>query len=142
MSETEKERFDVCAKSGVSATAYVTVMSTIHNLKPLEGRSAVTDGQKWEVCVNAVSSEKQQDALLDRYMDSNQAAKYDMARSAGVSPKLYVKYYNAKYTYGDKNGSWKQSELQSWLEANVSSTSQKAVLWEIANSGWKNNPYR
>lgn len=142
MSETEKERFDVCAKSGVSATAYVTVMSTIHNLKPLEGRSAVTDGQKWEVCVNAVSSEKQQDALLDRYMDSNQAAKYDMARSAGVAPKLYVKYYNAKYTYGDKNGSWKQSEIQSWLDANVSSTSQKAVLWELANSGWKNNPYR
>lgn len=142
MSEKEKERYDACAATGVSATTYITVLSDIHNLTPLAGRDGVTAVQKWEVCVNAVSSEKQQDALLDRYMDSNQAAKYDMARSAGVSPKLYVKYYNAKYTYGDKNGSWKQSELQSWLDANVSSTSQKAVLWEIANSGWKNNPYR
>lgn len=44
--------------------------------------------------------------------------------------------------YGNGNGSWTQAELQSWLDANVSSTSQKAVLWELTNSGWKNNPYR
>ena len=142
MSEKEKERYDACAATGVSATTYITVLSDIHNLTPLAGRDGVTAVQKWEVCIKAVSSEEQQDALLNRYMDTDQAAKYEKARSAGVAPKLYVKYCNAKYTYGNGNGSWTQAELQSWLDANVSSTSQKAVLWEIANSGWKNNPYR
>lgn len=142
MSAKEKERYDACAATGVSATTYITVLSDIHNLTPLAGRDGVTAVQKWEVCIKAVSSEEQQDALLNRYMDTDQAAKYEKARSAGVAPKLYVKYCNAKYTYGNGNGSWTQAELQSWLDANVSSTSQKAVLWEIANSGWKNNPYR
>ena len=142
MSAKEKERYDACAATGVSATTYVTVLSDIHNLTPLAGRDGVTSAQKWEVCIKAVSSEEQQDALLNRYMDTDQAAKYEKARSAGVAPKLYVKYCNAKYTYGNGNGSWTQAELQSWLDANVSSTSQKAVLWELTNSGWKNNPYR
>ena len=142
MSAKEKERYDACAATGVSATAYITVLSDIHNLTPLAGRDGVTSGQKWEVCIKAVSSEAQQDALLNRYMDTDQAAKYEKARSAGVAPKLYVKYCNAKYTYGNGNGSWTQAELQSWLDANVSSTSQKAVLWELTNSGWKKNPYR
>ena len=142
MNAKEKERYDACAATGVSATTYITVLSDIHNLTPLAGRDGVTSAQKWEVCIKAVSSEEQQDALLNRYMDTDQAAKYEKARSAGVAPKLYVKYCDAKYTYGDGNGSWTQAELQSWLDANVSSTSQKAVLWELTNSGWKNNPYR
>lgn len=142
MGEQEETRFKPCADSGVSATTYANVALRIHELKPTGGRPSVNDGQKFEVCVNAVSSEKQQDALLNRYMDSNQSAKYEKARSAGITPTLYVKYYNAKYTYGDGNGSWTQDELQRWLDANVSSRSQKDTLWELTNSGWKNNPYK
>lgn len=142
MGDQEEARFKPCADSGVSATNYANVALKIHGLKPTGGRTSVNDGQKFEVCVNSVSSVKQQDALLNRYMDKDQSAKYKQARSAGVFPSLYVKYYNAKYTYGDGNGSWNQNELQHWLDENVSSRSQKATLWELTNSSWKNNPYK
>lgn len=62
-------------------------------------------------------SESQRAAMLHRYMDDNQEKKLDAAVSAGVPVKVYVDTYNAKYTWGNGDGTWNKSELSSYLRS-------------------------
>lgn len=123
------------------ANAYVQIALKVDRLKPIRGNKGISDVQKWEVCVSSVKSEKQQDAMLKVYMSDEQYKTYSDLRKIGLSPTFYVKYVNAKYTVGDKNGSWKQEELKTWLDSYSLSNAQKAAIWEATNKGWKNNPY-
>lgn len=142
MTEEQQSKYEPVAAAGVSAKTYVATTRKITDLQPIRDNTKVSDVQKWQVCIAATKSQEQQDALLRSYMDKEQIAKYNELRKAGVSPATYVAYADAKYTYGDRNGSWKQDELREWLNNQDLAREQKAAIWETTNSGWKTNPYR
>lgn len=114
MSKGQLEGYTSASKAGVGANAYVQIALKVDRLKPIRGNKGISD---------------------------EQYKTYSGLRKIGLSPTFYVKYVNAKYTVGDKNGSWKQEELKTWLDSYSLSNAQKAAIWEATNKGWKNNPY-
>lgn len=142
MGEDEAEAYDSCYKAGVTPRQYVNVVLQVSNLKPLEGNKGITDAQKLEVCVNSVSEQTAQNALIRKYLSSNSEAKYDACYKAGVTPRQYVNFRSAVYSVGNANGSWSKDELRKWLRTQALSSEAKTALWAAANSSWgRDDPY-
>lgn len=142
MGEDEAKAYDSCYKAGVTPRQYVNVVLQVSNLKPLEGNKGITDAQKLEVCVNSVSEQTAQNALIRKYLSSNSEAKYDACYKAGVTPRQYVNFRSAVYSVGNANGSWSKDELRKWLRTQALSSEAKTALWAAANSSWgRDDPY-
>jgi ATP-dependent helicase YprA (DUF1998 family) len=83
---------------------------------------------------------KAKKAVVSSYKNDTYS-KYEAAEKAGMNPVAYSAMKQG-YDY-DGNGSASQEEAQRYLdtETNLSKT-QKADMWTIINSSWKNNPYK
>ena len=147
MFPAEAGQYEKFAGSGLSAEDAFDLTSELDELIPEEGKTQVSDVQRWRACVDFSTNEGVQLSALSSVMDADRFGKVVLAYEMGVSPDAYVGYYEIRVRYdADKNGAYTQKEVKNAIDAMVSyklTQTQKAVLWQlITGSGSaKNNPY-
>lgn len=101
----ETEKFDALSDSGLSANDTQTVTKAINSLIPEDGKSKVSDIQKWDAICKTTLDDVSKDAAIKTYMQdydptsSNPVKtelKYDYVRQEmDLSPESYTKIYKA-----------------------------------------------
>ena len=148
--------YNKLAEAGLSDENAYKLAKAINDLEPLDGAETVSNMQKWRAVVDTVKNENDQLAALAQIMTESEYKKVSAGRTYGVSPSSYVTFKEALPKFdADGNGTFKQAEIKAAIDAmgvkygtvlpggNKLTTTQQAVLWQLANKSWKpkNNPY-
>jgi len=134
------QKIDKLTEAGLSLAEGISWISTTAE----EGLEKL---DLWRLNVDYFSDVEDQLAALAVVMSNAQILNVEVANDLGVKPEVYVSFYEYRSQYdADGNGSLNQSEVKAIIDAKFSHLpqSQKAVLWQIANSSTKsakNNPY-
>lgn len=143
----EAGRYEGFVDSGLSTEDAYGLTEELEKLEPQEGKTQVSDVQRWRTCVDFSTNEGVQLSALSSIMDPDPYAKVVLAYEMGIPPDAYVGYYEIRVKYdADKNGSYTQKEVKNAIDSMSSyrlTQKQKAVLWQLAIgfSSAKNNPY-
>lgn len=144
------------AEAGLSDENAYKLAKAMNDLEPLDGADTVSSTQKWRTVIDTVKNENDQLAALAQIMPESEYRKVSAGRTYGVSPSSYVSFKEALPKFDtDGNGSLKQVEVKAAIDAmgekygtvlpggSKLTTTQQAVLWQLANKSWKpkNNPY-
>lgn len=148
--------YNKLAEAGLSDENAYKLAKAINDLEPLDGAETVSNMQKWRAVIDTVKNENDQLAALAQIMPESEYKKVSAGRTYGVSPSSYVAFKEALPKFdADGNGTFKQTEIKAAIDAmgvkygtvlpggSKLTTTQQAVLWQLANKTWKpkNNPY-
>ena len=150
-------------ESGVDSETAFNMAQTLNELEPAEGKSSVSEAQRWRAAIDAADDAEAQKAALKAVMTDNAWAKYEIADSFGVEPEAWVQLKETLPKYdADGNGSYKQTEVEAAIDGMGGSgallapwdmetggtelyltNDEKAVLWQLytGSKSAKNNPY-
>ena len=144
MVPADAAKYDKLMDAGLDSEDAYELASDMADLEPEAGTDQVSDLQRWRLCVDSFSNEMFQLSSLCGYMTEDQYEKVERAYSFGVKPKSYVTMKERLPQYdSDRNGSITQAEAKAAIDGMNVSNNQKAVLWQMVDSGWsaKSNPY-
>ena len=132
--------------AGLDHEAAFELTEDLSELVPEEGSMKVTDVQRWRTCVDFATHEGVQLSALSSVMKPEQYLKVSTACNMGVSPDVYVRYYEIRIKFdADGNGAYTQAEVKKAIDSmgQDMTANQKAVLWQVVSgaSSAKNNPY-
>lgn len=117
------------------------IYEAINGLEPAYGEDEVSYRQKNQAILNmGMSDSKTYDALMN-YNTPSTSKKIKQFKNKGIPARVYVSYYNAKYTQGNMDGTWSQAELEKWLKNQNLSNKQRDIIWKLTNSEWKYQPF-
>lgn len=117
------------------------IYEAINGLEPAYGEDEVSYRQKNQAILNmGMSDSKTYDALMN-YNTPSTSEKIKQFKNKGIPARVYVSYYNAKYTQGNMDGTWSQAELEKWLKNQNLSNKQRDIIWKLTNSEWKYQPF-
>ncbi len=123
------------------AYAFVTQM------EEAGGEEDLSKIDRWRLSVDYFHDVDDQLAALSMVMSESQMVRAEVANDFGVTPEVYVSFYEKIDQYDrDPKGSFTQEEVRKTIDARFRhlTNSQKAALWQIANSSTKSadkNPY-
>lgn len=145
------------ADAGVRPKDAYHLANALGALEPEEGKSSVSDLQKYQAIIDAGISEAEQMDALAAIMPAGTYAKLEIGYRYGVTPEAWVRFKtNLPLFDADGNGSYTQAEVKAAIDAMLGSgwsimlpsedyvsIEAAAALWQIADSGWKpaKNPY-
>lgn len=111
----------------------------VDTLSPMPGKETVSSAQKWRAILDCGFDQDKTLKGLQQFMSDTQAAKVDTAYSLGVPLSAYVTFQEMMAAAPDQ----KQATVKGILDGIVMTNAQRAVLWQMANTGWptKSNPY-
>ena len=143
MVPTGDTQYDRMTAAGLSDETAYKVSTALSDLVALDGETQVSGNQKYRAIVDSGISEDDQMKAFRAVMNDSQYEKVSVGYNNGVAPGDYVTFreYLDEESEGDnatQAEAVKALNRMTWL-----STSEKAVLYQLANSGWvpKNNPY-
>jgi len=88
----EATRYEKLTASGLSPDMAASVDKAIGKLTPEAGKEDVSDLQKWQAAIKAVSGDVNQKKALQALMTKEQYDKFETASEAGISAGVYVQY--------------------------------------------------
>ena len=156
------ERYSGLVQAGLDGQTAESVMQSLDSLKPQEGKSQVSDTQKWRAVLDAAGGAEEQMEALSVVMAENQYNKVKIAYDFNVEPNTYVRLRETMPDYdADGNGSYTNAEIEAAIDGMTGgyggivlptadgsgplnlTNSQKAVLWQLTtgSTSAKNNPY-
>lgn len=146
--------------AGLDIKTAASVATAIAQLTPEDGKSDVSDVQKWRATLNTVSGAEKQMQALKAVMPEDQYRKVEIAHSFGVQPDSFVKLREILPQYdANHNGSYSQDEVKAAIDAMGGAvrglslptlggseglpSNHSAVLWQLVtgSTSAKNNPY-
>ncbi|MGN1122475.1 MAG: hypothetical protein ACI4RV_08915, partial [Eubacteriales bacterium] len=157
-SENRYERF---VNLGINKDAAYDLAATLGALEPVDGKSQVSDVQRYRAVIDSALTEEEQAAAMGTFMDSGEKAKFEAGYSLGVTPTAYVLFKENASAHDDNgDGKLKNDEVTAIINdisgngsvvlpggskvKKVSMTNnQKAILWQMitGSSSAKNNPF-
>ena len=146
--------------AGLDIKTAASVATAIAQLTPEDGKSDVSDVQKWRATLNTVSGTEKQMQALKAVMPEDQYRKVEIAHGFGVQPESFVKLREILPQYdANHNGSYSQDEVKAAIDAMGGAvrglslptlggssglpSNHSAVLWQLmtTSKSAKNNPY-
>ena len=161
----EAAKYDSFTAMGMNDDEAFRLTDELSALKPEEGKTQVSNLQKWKTVVSTGLSTDKQLAALGEVMSETEYLKLNISNGYGIEPQTYVKFKEALQTHdANGNGSYNQDEIRAAIDALSGAdeetafmamllgesvdavfltTEQKAVLWQLQSSSnsAKNNPY-
>ena len=161
----EAAKYDSFTAMGMNDDEAFRLTDELSALKPEEGKTQVSNLQKWKTVVSTGLSADKQLAALSEVMSESEYLKLNIGNGYGIDPQTYVKFKEALQTHdANGNGSYNQDEIRAAIDALSGAdeetafmamllgesvdavfltTEQKAVLWQLQSSSnsAKNNPY-
>lgn len=135
--------YDKMTAAGLDEDVAHEVELALGSLTPLIGEDEVLDAQKHRAIADLDISDNDKLKAFKGIMNESSYKKISIAYDTGVEPGDYVTFreYLDEESEGDnatQAEAVKALNRMTWLSA-----SEKAVLYQLANSGWvpKNNPY-
>ena len=144
MAPASSGKYDEMVEAGLDEDAAYDLANSVSELEPEAGTDEVSDLQKWRHCIDFFGKEASQLAALCGYMTDAQFQKVNLAYDFGVKPETYVTMRETLPRFdADSNGQITQAEAKTAIDTLDISSEEKAVLWQLTNTGWsaKNNPY-
>lgn len=129
--------------TGLNTRAALKAAYEMHELDEDEGAEAA---DYWRLAVKSSDNEAVQLSLLAGRMSDAAFKKLKLAVELGVSPDMYVTYYETRGKCdADGSGTYTQEEIKAVIDAMDGrwTDEQKGVLWQMAtgSTSTKNNPY-
>ena len=110
-------------------------------LKPAEGKTQVSDAQRWRAALDAAQTGEEEMNALKAVMDERQFAKLGIARDYGIDPELFVSLKEVLPQFDeDESGRIDNAELEAAIDAMGGgllpavgrlTQAQQAALWQI-----------
>lgn len=142
MNPVDSSKYDnLVSVYGFSNSDAERIFNVVANLKPEAGKDDVSYRQKNEAILKMGMSNSDTYKALMNYNTTSASEKIKKFKDNGLPASVYVAYYNAKYTKGNKDGKWNQDELKDWLDDQNLTNSQRAIIWSLTDSKWKSNPF-
>lgn len=161
----EAAKYDSFTAMGMNDDEAFRLTDELSALEPEEGKTQVSNLQKWKTVVSTGLSADKQLAALSEVMSESEYLKLNIGNGYGIDPQTYVKFKEALQSHdANGNGSYNQEEIKAAIDALSGAdeetafmamllgesvdavfltTEQKAVLWQLQSSSnsAKNNPY-
>ena len=161
----EAAKYDSFTAMGMNDDEAFRLTDELSTLEPEEGKTQVSNLQKWKTVVSSGLSADKQLAALSEVMSESEYLKLNIGNGYGIDPQTYVKFKEALQSHdANGNGSYNQEEIKAAIDALSGAdeetafmamllgesvdavfltTEQKAVLWQLQSSSnsAKNNPY-
>ena len=131
-------------ENGIDSDKAYDFLIRQEEMEDAAGEEGVKNLDKWRLSVDYFSDVDDQLAALSMVMTDAQMINADVANDFGVTPDVFVTFYEERAQYdANGNGSYTQEEIKATIDGKFKhlSTTQKAVLWQLFNSSAKNNPY-
>ncbi len=165
---TNDTKYDDYLAIGLDDKDAYRLNSAMEALEPLEGKSQVTDLQKYRAVIDNIASPTEQKAALSTVMSEKEYEKLTTAAdSYGVEPEVYVSFKETLVDFDlDGNGKYKQEEVEAAIRSMSGNLTageklliqlsggtmpgityltdeQMAALWQLVDPSWspKNNPF-
>lgn len=146
-------------EAGLDERSAAAVANALNSLSPGQGRTTVSDAQKWRAVLDAAGSAENQKAALLTVMSDGVRMRFEVAGSFGVQPEAWVRLKEALPQFdADGNGSYTGAEVENAIDALGGdgsllapwdqeplrlSREEKAALWQTftGNKSGSGNPY-
>lgn len=129
------------ADAGLEPEAAERVALALAALEPEEGKTQVSDAQRWRAALDAAQTGEEEMNALKAVMDERQFAKLGIARDYGIDPELFVSLKEVLPQFDEnENGSINSDELEAAIDAMGGgllpavgrlTQAQQAALWQI-----------
>ena len=135
--------YDRLTADGVNTETAYKVSGALSNLVALDGETQVSNNQKYRAIVDSGISEYEQMKAFRSVMNDSQYEKISVGYENGVNPDDYVTFREYLDKESGGNSATQAEAVRALNRMTWLSTSEKAVLYQLANSGWssRNNPY-
>ena len=146
----DAERYESFRAAGLTADESEKLDTALRNLKPVSGKTTVSELQRLEAATKQGLSAEKQTAAFRELMGEDSYAKFRQAQSYGVTPKIWVQWKTEQQEAdADGNGSLNQTEAESAIRKmfgllpSPDELAMQAALWQLTNKSWKskNNPF-
>lgn len=146
----DAERYESFRAAGLTADESEKLDTALRNLKPVSGKTTVSELQRLEAVTKQGLSAEKQTAAFREIMGEDSYAKFQQAQSYGVTPKIWVQWKTEQQEAdADGNGSLNQTEAESAIRKmfgllpSPEELAMQAALWQLTNKSWKskNNPF-
>lgn len=146
----DAERYESFRAAGLTADESEKLDTTLRNLKPVSGKTTVSELQRLEAVTKQGLSAEKQTAAFRELMGEDSYAKFRQAQSYGVTPKIWVQWKTEQQEAdADGNGNLNQTEAESAIRKmfgllpSPDELAMQAALWQLTNKSWKskNNPF-
>lgn len=138
--------------AGMDDKTSYAISKALTDLKPLDGKSQVSEVQKMEAITSQKLSTEDQIKAISVVASESTVRKIKVASEHYVEPKMYADVWKRLPEFdADGNGSYKNAEIQAaidamgdyWKGTGTMDNAQKAVMWQLltGNKSAKNNPY-
>ena len=127
--------------AGLEPEAAERVALALAALEPEEGKTQVSDAQRWRAALDAAQTGEEEMNALKAVMDERQFAKLGIARDYGIDPELFVSLKEVLPQFDEnENGSINSDELEAAIDAMGGgllpavgrlTQAQQAALWQI-----------
>ena len=127
--------------AGLEPEAAERVALALAALEPEEGKTQVSDAQRWRAALDAAQTGEEEMNALKAVMDERQFAKLGIARDYGIDPELFVSLKEVLPQFDEnENGSINADELEAAIDAMGGgllpavgrlTQAQQAALWQI-----------
>lgn len=159
MVPANSNQYDKGIAAGLTDEQAYELAENLGDLKPEDGKTQVSNVQKWREAVDLAWNTDSQIRTLKAVMDDNTYRKVEYMWDYGVAPAAYVRAQEVKSQYdADGNGNLTNKEWQAVVDAISSDsvllpggdntifymdTAQKAILWQMLTGAEssRNNPY-
>lgn len=127
--------------AGLEPEAAERVALALAALEPEEGKTQVSDAQRWRAALDAAQTGEEEMNALKAVMDERQYAKLGIARDYGIDPELFVSLKEVLPQFDeDESGGINAAELEAAIDAMGGgllpavgrlTQAQQAALWQI-----------
>lgn len=134
MSTAEAKRYDELTDTGMSIDTATKVTDLLASVKPLDGKTSVTQDQKVDAIINGGLNDADTWAALKVYTSDSWYNRAEEAYRRGIDLDDYVRQFREADLPNDKgetNGQLSQDELWQYYKANPANETFVKVMWLI-----------
>lgn len=146
-------------KAGLDKNSAAAVANALNGLTPEQGRTTVSDAQKWRAVLDTANGEADRRAALLAVMSDSARTRFKLADSFGIDAETWVRLKEALPQFdANENGSYSGKEIENAIDALCGngallapwdkdplrlSREEKAALWQLytGNESGSGNPY-